>query len=95
MKVKLLELRRENNSMSGNPRWRLFWEEVREAGKQSPIVWTGTGVTKADASFNYDIGNEGLRVGDVVDVLISVKTGRVIDIQPVGGLDNVGKGVVR
>jgi hypothetical protein len=61
---KIYHLERLRNSYSGNPRWAITLE------------WIGVGTTwhtwntASDASFNYEIGNKGYRVGDKVRLTI-------------------------
>lgn len=60
-RVKIESIERLTNSHYGNPRWRINW---------SGPGWSfgGHANTAANASFNYEIGNTGLRVGDLVDI---------------------------
>ena len=61
---KIDRLERLKNSYNGNPRWAVTLE------------WVGLGTnwdtwnTASDASFNYEIGNKGYRVGDKVRLTI-------------------------
>lgn len=64
-------LQRLTNSYSGNPRFRIELEE-REA-------WN----TAADHSFNYEVGNRGLDVGDLVTLTIGGR-GTVVGIERAG-----------
>ena len=61
MRVRIESIERLTNSYYGNPRFRLSWSEKG---------WAGYGLanTAANASYNYEIGNKGLRVGDIVDI---------------------------
>ena len=63
--VKIVELERLTNSYSGNPRWAITWEAVGLG------TFTETTNTAADASFNYEIGNPGLRVGSMVKLTVN------------------------
>jgi hypothetical protein len=60
MIARLTEIERLTNSCSGNPRFRLSWD-VQGIG-------SGSANTAADASYNYEIGNKGLRVGSLVRI---------------------------
>jgi len=55
MRVRIRSIDRLRNSYSGNPRFRISWRY-------------GAANTAADASYNYEIGNPGFRVGDLVDI---------------------------
>lgn len=51
-------LERIQNSRNGNPRWGVFYRWA-----DGDATWA---TTAADAAFNYEVGNPGLRVGNVV-----------------------------
>lgn len=55
------EIRPLTNSYSGNPRWEI---QFYSGGPDHRLNHTVN--TSADASFNYEIGNVGYRVGDYV-----------------------------
>jgi hypothetical protein len=55
---------RLNNSVNGNPRFRLMFADASEA------------ITSSDAAINYEIGNPGYRVGSTV-ALTFTKAGRI------------------
>jgi hypothetical protein len=61
MKVRIESVERLNNSYYGNPRWRVSWSEHG---------WSayGSAVTAADSSYNYDVGEKGMRAGDFVEI---------------------------
>jgi hypothetical protein len=61
MRVRIESIERLTNSYNGNPRFRIGWSEPG---------WSGHGHanTASDASYNYEIGNKGLRVLDVVEI---------------------------
>lgn len=63
MKVTLTEVERLYTSDAGNPRFRLHWRQsngMRDAAN-----------TATDASWNYEVGNKGIRVGDRVTILLN------------------------
>ena len=60
-RVKIREITRLNNSRNGNPRFAITWEDPLNGN----LV---TRRTAHDASFNYEIGNRGLRTGDFVEI---------------------------
>ena len=60
-RVKIREITRLNNSRNGNPRFAITWEDPLNGN----LV---TRRTASDASFNYEIGNPGLRTGDFVEI---------------------------
>lgn len=74
MKVRLESVERLTNSYYGNPRFRLSWSTTgwREYGAAN---------TAADASYNYEIGNKGLRAGDFVELELNGR-GTVKSIEP-------------
>lgn len=57
---RLTAVERLNNSYYGNPRFRLTWESI---GLGTLVMAKNTA---SDASFVYQIGNAGFRVGDKV-----------------------------
>ena len=61
MRVRIESIERLNNSYSGNPRFKIAWSEHG---------WTayGSANTASDASYNYEIGNKGLRERDLVEI---------------------------
>lgn len=73
-KVRIQAIDRLPNSYSGNPRFTLAYEPA-DGGSIQTIN------TAADASYNYEIGNLGLGVGDWVTIGINGR-GTVDSIRP-------------
>jgi hypothetical protein len=81
------ELVRLNNSHSGNPRWRvtLVTSDTNDWSPHTGDDCEGDHMyrvlnTAADAAFNYEIGNPGFRVGDIVIVTMNGR-GTIADME--------------
>jgi len=74
-RVRIEKIERLACSAVGNPRFRIQY---------STPGWTSyhSGITKADASFNYEIGNRGFRERDVVLVKLN-GNGNILDMKVV------------
>ena len=70
-------IERIKNSYSGNPRFRIELMTETTTGNR----WCHRFNTAADASFNYEVGNPGLRVGDMVIVLLNGR-GTISGMEP-------------
>lgn len=83
MSMRIEGIDRLTNSRNGNPRFALAVSELDDEGHaQGPIQVINTG---ADAAFNYEIGNPGYRVGDIVRLTVNGR-GTVAGIEAVSEL---------
>jgi hypothetical protein len=76
MRARLTSIERLTNSRNGNPRFKINYDGQYEDGGKV----TSHANTASDASFNYEIGNRGFRVGDMVDLTIGGR-GTIIGIK--------------
>lgn len=85
MSYRIEGIDRLTNSRNGNPRFALAVAELDDEGRNAgPIEVINTA---ADAGFNYEIGNLGYRVGDVVLLTIGGR-GTVIDIEALPDMES-------
>lgn len=68
MRVRITRIERLNNSVNGNPRYEFGFEDAE--GDYHRML------SSSDASFVYEIGNVGYRVGSPVDITLT-RAGRV------------------
>lgn len=73
-RVRIDEITRMTNSRNGNPRFSIGYRHA-DGGR----TWAATA---ADASFNYEIGNPGYRVGNFVLMTIGGR-GTIVAIEAV------------
>lgn len=88
MTGRLSEVTRLRNNYYGNPRWQIT---LVTSGTDDLSEHTGSDCegdhlyrtlrTASDAAFNYEVGNKGLRVGDVVTVTMNGR-GTIDDMVP-------------
>ena len=80
MLARIVALRRIGCSTNGNPRWEVVYKTGERFANgdyamhtHSEPVWAKT---QSDASLSYEIGNPGLRAGDLVELTLT-KAGRI------------------
>ena len=72
MLARIVALRRIGCSTNGNPRWEVVYKSAAGPWPDDHI-WAKT---QSDASISYEIGNPGLRAGDLVELTLT-KSGRI------------------